>query len=109
MQSGKTWKLTADEFAALTLGTRRDVMVRRNPDLFINTNFIEAREVRENGKKQVGEHPSPDQYAGPVEADEPNPVDDKPFICEVCGKACKTKLALAGHMRSHKTDAVETS
>ena len=24
------------------------------------------------------------------------------FICEVCGKELKTKLALAGHMRSHK-------
>lgn len=24
------------------------------------------------------------------------------FVCDVCGKSCKTALALAGHKRSHK-------
>jgi hypothetical protein len=35
--------------------------------------------------------------------DEVKPNVGQPaFICEVCGKELKTKLALAGHMRSHK-------
>lgn len=39
----------------------------------------------------------------PAAPPEPMPkVGERVYICDVCGKECKTALALAGHKRSHK-------
>jgi hypothetical protein len=39
----------------------------------------------------------------------PVPQDSEPpkFVCESCGKIVSTKLALAGHMRSHQSKKVK--
>jgi hypothetical protein len=46
--------------------------------------------------------PSPSNYAW-AKTPEATPQGNPGFVCEICGKTCKTKLALAGHMRSHQT------
>lgn len=37
----------------------------------------------------------------------PDKPETKPeFVCEICGKTCKSKLGLGSHMRSHEKEMV---
>lgn len=52
-------------------------------------------------KSQIEEQEAPDDLASDVPEEPKTVVGETAFVCEVCGKTCKTALALSGHKRSH--------
>jgi hypothetical protein len=57
----------------------------------------------EVAKEEVPEEPTFEGVKDEEEVKVPTVVANQTFKCEVCGKEFTRKIALAGHMRAHKT------
>ena len=62
----------------------------------------EARGIKEQVAKQDADKNGGKSTAGTEDISGNVTAPPEPIKCEICGKEVKTKLALAGHMRSHQ-------